>query len=557
MDRDLRDLNQTTQPVPVLRVFNNWDSVPLGWYAACESRRLRRGRALTLRLCDQQLVLFRGHDGQVRALDAFCPHMGLNLALGRVEDNELRCKFHGWKFNGKGTCTEIPCDEAVPRKAKLESYATEEQYGFVWVYPASTAPEPVFVPFALRGKKHAALALDVLDRKCHPHVPMVNGMDAQHVKAVHNIDLVPTAKTIWHAENCLEIYLGGSVPAHGLLGRLISWVLGGYYAYSNIFIDGTMAVLNTLKDVKLFGRYHMPEAYLIFSLKYSNRGKAEILPIAVTEKRPGPLGWLVTRTMLVLTKAGFDRLKSDEGEWFFENLRFRADALLPHFDRPIATLIQFINKQKLSKWSKDSKAAAALAAETPDDFYFMRPPPPPPPTAPARRFADIPPPPPPTEDSVAERTAIMSSSRVQAYIDALKELHVPEPKCAGPDVDAVGKELSATFDQLERELESKLDSLSTEVGATFAMISADLVTSEIAKPDAAARTIPADKMPEVDLEPTNVSPQDGIAGLTPDDFGAIRAQSPVAAALNEEAGLTLELDFEDEPAPLGPKGSNS
>ncbi|HEX4926304.1 MAG TPA: Rieske (2Fe-2S) protein, partial [Bdellovibrionales bacterium] len=378
MDRDLSELNQSTQPIPTLRVFNNWEAVPLGWYAACESRALKRGKALTLRLCDQQIVLFRGYDGVVRALDAFCPHMGLNLALGRVEGNELRCKFHGWKFNGRGACTEVPCDEAVPRKAKLESYAAEEQYGFVWVYPANEAPEPVFVPFALRGKKLAALPMEVLDRKCHPHVPMVNGMDAQHVKAVHNIDLVPTARTTWHADNCLEIYLGGPVPAHGLTGRLINWVLGGYYAYSNIFIDGTMALLNTVKDVKLFGRYQAPEAYLIFSLKYANRGKAEILPIAVTERRAGLLGWLTTKLMLRLTKAGFDRLKSDEGEWFFENLRFRADALLPHFDRPIATLIQFINKQKLSKWSKTPRAVTnARAAEAPEDFYFLTPPPPP------------------------------------------------------------------------------------------------------------------------------------------------------------------------------------
>jgi phenylpropionate dioxygenase-like ring-hydroxylating dioxygenase large terminal subunit len=76
----VEDLNHTTQPIGKLRKFNNWDFVSQGWYVACKSKELKTKTPLSKKICGHQLVLFRTEAGEAKALDAFCPHMGMNLA---------------------------------------------------------------------------------------------------------------------------------------------------------------------------------------------------------------------------------------------------------------------------------------------------------------------------------------------------------------------------------------------------------------------------------------------------------------------------------------------
>jgi phenylpropionate dioxygenase-like ring-hydroxylating dioxygenase large terminal subunit len=76
------------------RIFNNPDVVAKGWYFGCLSREVPMGKAKSIDLCNQRIVLFRGEDGAIRALDAYCPHLGTDLGIGRVEGNKIRCFFH-------------------------------------------------------------------------------------------------------------------------------------------------------------------------------------------------------------------------------------------------------------------------------------------------------------------------------------------------------------------------------------------------------------------------------------------------------------------------------
>ena len=59
------------------------------------------------------LAVFRDESGEAHALDAYCPHMGANLAVGgRVIGDCIECPFHGWQFRGNdGKCTKIPNSE--------------------------------------------------------------------------------------------------------------------------------------------------------------------------------------------------------------------------------------------------------------------------------------------------------------------------------------------------------------------------------------------------------------------------------------------------------------
>lgn len=59
------------------------------------------------------MAVFRGQDGEDYVVDAYCPHLGANLAVGgRVVGNCIECPFHGWQFRGNdGKCVKIPYAE--------------------------------------------------------------------------------------------------------------------------------------------------------------------------------------------------------------------------------------------------------------------------------------------------------------------------------------------------------------------------------------------------------------------------------------------------------------
>ena len=50
---------------------------------------------------------WRGADGRARMLDAYCRHLGANMAFGgRVHGDYLECPFHSWRYDGSGTVRE-------------------------------------------------------------------------------------------------------------------------------------------------------------------------------------------------------------------------------------------------------------------------------------------------------------------------------------------------------------------------------------------------------------------------------------------------------------------
>ena len=95
--------------------------VPNGWFVVAEAAEIEPGEVRALHYFDRDLVLYRGADGTPHVMDAHCPHLGAHLAVGgRVEDDCIRCPFHGWKYDGgAGKCVEIPYGEVttIPPKA--------------------------------------------------------------------------------------------------------------------------------------------------------------------------------------------------------------------------------------------------------------------------------------------------------------------------------------------------------------------------------------------------------------------------------------------------------
>ena len=81
------------------------------------------------------LVAYRGADShEVHILDAYCPHMGANLAGGHVCGNSVVCPFHEWSWGADGICDGIPYAKKIPAKARIKSWPVMEENELVYVW---------------------------------------------------------------------------------------------------------------------------------------------------------------------------------------------------------------------------------------------------------------------------------------------------------------------------------------------------------------------------------------------------------------------------------------
>ncbi len=123
------------------------DEFPMGWYAVCYSDELAVGQVRPARYFSKELAIWRGEDGKARVLDAYCAHYGAHMGVGgQVHGNLLECPFHAWRWEGDGSCREIPYAKAIPPQAKrkdcVPSWPVTEANGFVhvWYHPDKEAP---------------------------------------------------------------------------------------------------------------------------------------------------------------------------------------------------------------------------------------------------------------------------------------------------------------------------------------------------------------------------------------------------------------------------------
>lgn len=113
-----------------------------GWHCLGLVRDFADGRPHQIAAFGTELVIFRGEDGKINVLNAFCPHMGGNLAHGTVKGNDIACPFHDWRWRGDGKCAGIPYARRVPPLARTKAWPTMEVSGqlFVWNDPQGSKP---------------------------------------------------------------------------------------------------------------------------------------------------------------------------------------------------------------------------------------------------------------------------------------------------------------------------------------------------------------------------------------------------------------------------------
>ena len=157
------------------------------WQPVALSEELGKDAPLGVRILSENLVLFRDAEGKPGLLGQLCPHRCADLTYGRVEDNGLRCLYHGWLFNRAGRCLDQPAEpEGSTYKDEIQhtAYACVEMGGLILTYmgPGEAPLAPNF--HFLRSPEKNAFQTKVHHR-CNYLQGNEGNLDPQHLSILH------------------------------------------------------------------------------------------------------------------------------------------------------------------------------------------------------------------------------------------------------------------------------------------------------------------------------------------------------------------------------------
>jgi 3-ketosteroid 9alpha-monooxygenase subunit A len=173
---------------------------PRGWFAVADGSEIT-SKPTSAHYFGEDVVIYRGENGQPAMLGAYCAHMGTHLAKStashtvlsgqHVEGDSIRCPFHGWRYGPDGKCNDIPYfDGMIPRLARVKSWPTQERWGivFCWNDPEGLDPDfdlPELPEWDDPEWMHWSGLQHLVDLPCHPIEVFDNNSDYAHLKWLH------------------------------------------------------------------------------------------------------------------------------------------------------------------------------------------------------------------------------------------------------------------------------------------------------------------------------------------------------------------------------------
>jgi 5,5'-dehydrodivanillate O-demethylase len=154
------------------------------WQPVYRAEDLALGRAVPLKVMGEDFTLYRGEGGTPHLLEFRCAHRGAQLSIGKVEGDNLRCLYHGWKYDGEGRCVEQPAEvRPFCERIKLRGYPVVEYLGLIFAYlgEGEPPPRPLYQEFEREG---VLLAIPPYVVPCNYFNQIDNNGD-MHVHFVH------------------------------------------------------------------------------------------------------------------------------------------------------------------------------------------------------------------------------------------------------------------------------------------------------------------------------------------------------------------------------------
>lgn len=180
-----------------VRLTQTGRATPMGellrrhWHPIAAVTELECSPTKAVRLLGEDLVLYRDLSGTFGLLALHCPHRRADLSYGFVEECGLRCSYHGWAFDEKGTCLAQPFEDTVSGttrfrdQIKQPAYPVQEMAGLLFAY-LGPAPAPVLPRWELFDYKNGFAQIVLAPVDCNWLQAAENNVDPVHFEWLHN-----------------------------------------------------------------------------------------------------------------------------------------------------------------------------------------------------------------------------------------------------------------------------------------------------------------------------------------------------------------------------------
>lgn len=178
--RGLSETSADTSMGKVLRKF---------WHPVALSNSVEAGSARAVRLLGEDLALYRGQSGNAYLVANRCAHRLTKLHTGWIEGDQLRCMYHGWKYDATGQCVERPAERPGSEAGiRITAYPVHEYRGIIFAWMGE-GEAPVFdLPRKAVFERDDVL---LFQRKeiwpCNWLQHAENSLDAVHVSFAHQV----------------------------------------------------------------------------------------------------------------------------------------------------------------------------------------------------------------------------------------------------------------------------------------------------------------------------------------------------------------------------------
>lgn len=203
-----------------------------------------------VRVFGENLVLFKDRTGKLGLIGETCPHRNASMAYGIPAEDGIRCPYHGWKFDEKGHCIELPNEtrHALLGQKAIPAYPVQEMGGLIFAYlgplPAPLLPklDGLVVEGAIRHIGRTVIPcnwLQIMENSVDPvHVEWAHGAMTEFM---HEAEGLKTPWTRKHAKIGFDEFEHGIIKRRMLEGQTedhVDWKVGHPLIFPNTLAVG-------------------------------------------------------------------------------------------------------------------------------------------------------------------------------------------------------------------------------------------------------------------------------------------------------------------------------
>ena len=250
------------------------------WYAILSSHEIKKGQVLGASRFSENLVFFRTESDELSCVSSLCAHRGASLQKGWVENNHIKCPFHGIEYDVTGKCVYVPSEgmasTADYSRFHLKNYPVREIGGIVFVWYGDSVPDTE--PDVFDIVTDSRFIYDHISDYWNVHYSRVieNQLDVSHLAFVHHNTIGRGGRTVcngpkvvWLDDNTLQTSANNEVDS----GQTPKGADESIIKNTNLTFKFPNMWLNHITDKIMILAFFIPvdDEHSIIALRFYNR----------------------------------------------------------------------------------------------------------------------------------------------------------------------------------------------------------------------------------------------------------------------------------------------